>query len=67
MRRPGGVLVGTVLQVLLVATGVFVPAMFGVGAIFALMWFWLVGIGRKVDADRRRWAADLAAGGTGKR
>ncbi len=64
-RRPGGVALGTGLQVVLVALGVFVPVMFAVGLLFAGLWFWLVSIGRRVDRDRRRWAADLASGGTG--
>ena len=65
VRRPGGLVVGTGLQVVLVALGVLVPVMFLVGAVFAALWFWLVGIGRRIDRDRRAWAADLAAGGTG--
>ena len=64
-RRPGGVALGTGLQVVLVSLGFFVTSMFLVGLLFAGLWAWLVWIGRKVDADRRRWAADLASGGTG--
>ncbi len=66
VRRPGGVAVGTVLQGVLVALGFVVPAMFVVGLLFAGLWAWLVWIGQRVDRDRRRWAADLAAGGTGR-
>lgn len=66
VRRPGGLALGVGLQVLLVVLGVFVPVMFIVGAGFAALWGWLVGIGQRVDRDRRAWAADLAAGGTGR-
>ncbi len=65
VRRPGGIALGTGLQVLLIALGFLVPSMFFVGALFAALWFWLVSIGRRVDRDRRAWAADLAAGGSG--
>ncbi|WP_092860875.1 DUF4233 domain-containing protein [Quadrisphaera sp. DSM 44207] len=61
VRRPGGLVVGTVLQGVLIATGVVVPAMFLVGALFAGLWLWIVSVGRRIDADRRRWARDLAA------
>jgi len=61
-RRPGGLAVGAVLQGVLVATGFVVPAMFVVGAGFVLLWLWLVRVGRRIDADRRRWARRLAEG-----
>jgi hypothetical protein len=53
--------VGTAVQVVLIATGVFVPAMFVVGAGFAALWVWLVSVGRRIDADRRRWAREAGA------
>jgi hypothetical protein len=53
-----------VVQVLLVLAGIPLPAMIVVGVGFAALWWWLVSIGRRVDADRRRWAADLAEGRT---
>ena len=64
-RRPGGIAAGAVLQGVLVATGVFVPVMFVVGLGFAALWLWLVRVGRRIDADRRRWARQLAEGGSG--
>lgn len=66
VRRPGGVAIGWALQLVLIATGLVVTAMFVVGALFALMWLWFLALGHRVDTDRRRWAADLAAGGTGR-
>ena len=66
VRRPGGAAIGWALQAVLVALGFVVSAMFAVGALFTLMWLWFLRLGHRVDADRRRWAADLAAGGTGR-
>lgn len=66
VRRPGGVAIGWALQLVLIATGLVVTAMFFVGALFTLMWLWFLRLGHRVDADRRRWAADLAAGGPGR-
>ncbi len=66
VRRPGGIAIGWVLQLVLVALGLVVPVMFVMGVLFAAMWLWFLRIGTKIDGDRRRWAADLAAGGTGR-
>lgn len=52
VRRPGGLAVGTVLQVLLIGTGLWVPAMFALGAVFAALWVWLLLLGRRIDRDR---------------
>jgi hypothetical protein len=38
LGRPGGYVVGSILQVAIVATGFVVPAMFFVGGIFAALW-----------------------------
>lgn len=66
VRRPGGIAIGWVLQLVLIALGLVVPVMFVIGALFLLMWLWFLRLGTRVDGDRRRWAADLAAGGTGR-
>lgn len=57
VRRPGGMAVGWVLQVLVLATGFFVPAMFVMGGVFVAMWAWLLLVGRRIDRDRAAWAA----------
>lgn len=67
-RRPRGVALGTGVQVLLVLSGVVVALVAteaGLAALvvalgFAALWWWLVSVGRRIDADRRRWAAQLA-------
>jgi hypothetical protein len=58
--RPGGVQLGWVLQLGLIASGLVVPAMFLLGAVFAGLWWASVHFGRKVDeikAARARSAA----------
>ncbi|GAB2695254.1 DUF4233 domain-containing protein [Thalassiella azotivora] len=57
VRRPWGTALGWVLQVLVVATGFWVPAMFGLGLLFVAMWVWLLTIGGRIDRDRAAWAA----------
>jgi hypothetical protein len=49
VRRPGGVLVGWVLQVLVIATGLLVPAMLGLGLVFLAVWVLAVVYGGKAD------------------
>jgi hypothetical protein len=57
ITRPGGVALGWALQIALVASGVFVPLMFFMGAVFALLWWASVHFGRKVDEAKARFAA----------
>lgn len=57
VRRPGGIALGWVLQLAVLATGFWVPAMFVMGAVFTAMWAWLLSIGRRIDRDRAAWAA----------
>lgn len=52
VRRPGGLLLGTLLQVLLVATGFWVPAMFFLAPLFVALWFWFLYLGARVDGAR---------------
>ncbi|MFG2513022.1 DUF4233 domain-containing protein [Streptomyces sp. NPDC048584] len=57
ITRPGGVAFGWALQIALIASGVFVPAMYFMGAVFALLWWASVHFGRKVDEAKARFAA----------
>ncbi|KUL50356.1 hypothetical protein ADL22_07235 [Streptomyces sp. NRRL F-4489] len=50
LSRPGGVQLGWALQVALIASGVVVPTMYFLGAVFAALWWASVHFGRKVDA-----------------
>jgi hypothetical protein len=59
VRRPWGITLGWVLQVVVVLGGFVLPAMFGLGALFVAVWFGMLRLGRKVDRDRaafvERW------------
>ncbi|MFF9766016.1 DUF4233 domain-containing protein [Streptomyces sp. NPDC053086] len=57
VTRPGGVALGWALQLALIASGVFVPTMFFMGAVFAALWWASVHFGRKVDEAKARFAA----------
>ncbi|MEV5429174.1 DUF4233 domain-containing protein [Streptomyces sp. NPDC052701] len=57
VTRPGGVALGWALQIALIASGVVVPMMFVLGAIFAALWWASVHFGRKVDEAKARFAA----------
>ena len=55
--RPAGLAGGTVAQVVVVATGLALPMMFVVGAVFAIMWVAALRIGARVDRERREYDA----------
>ncbi|GGZ18368.1 DUF4233 domain-containing protein [Streptomyces poonensis] len=67
ITRPGGVQLGWALQIVLVASGFFVPVMFFMGAVFAALWWASIHYGRKIDEAKARFAAQAqqqeAAGG----
>ncbi|GAA4384292.1 hypothetical protein GCM10023088_52440 [Actinomadura verrucosospora] len=50
LRFPWAVPVGTVLQVLIFATGFMVPAMFFLGVVFGALWGTAIWLGRKVGS-----------------
>ena len=60
LRHPWAYLVGHVLQVAAVGLGFVVPVMFLVGAIFAALWGAAYLVGRRIEADKARWAAEAA-------
>ncbi|MGW5212477.1 DUF4233 domain-containing protein [Streptomyces sp. NPDC004051] len=57
ITRPGGVALGWALQIALVASGFFVPTMFFLGVLFAVLWWASVHYGRKIDEAKARFAA----------
>ncbi|GGY31042.1 DUF4233 domain-containing protein [Streptomyces omiyaensis] len=61
ITRPGGVQLGWALQIGLILSGFFVPVMFFLGAVFAVLWWCSVHYGRKVDEIKARWAASNTA------
>jgi hypothetical protein len=65
LRRPWGYAVGSALQVLVVAAGLVVPAMFFLGLVFAALWFLVLHLGRRVERLQRERAAGGPGGGPG--
>ncbi|MFE6870147.1 DUF4233 domain-containing protein [Kitasatospora sp. NPDC057692] len=61
INRPGAVAVGWALQLALVASGFVVPTMFGLGAVFAGLWWCSVHYGRKIDEIKAARTAAAAA------
>lgn len=57
INRPGAVAVGWALQIGLIASGFILPTMFGLGVVFAGLWWCSVHYGRKVDAFKAARAA----------
>lgn len=53
VRRPGGYMVGWVLQLVLIATGFLLPAMFVIGVLCALAWWYAVVKGTTIDRENR--------------
>lgn len=52
ITRPGGVTMGWILQLALIASGFVVPMMFGLGVVFAALWWASVHYGRMIDAAK---------------
>jgi hypothetical protein len=49
LRFPWAVAAGTVLQLLIIATGFMVPTMFFLGALFAALWGTAIWMGRRTE------------------
>lgn len=49
LRRSWAMTAGSVLQVLIIGTGVVVPTMYFLGALFAGLWFLAIFLGRRVE------------------
>lgn len=58
LRRPQAHLVGHAIQVATIAMGFLVPIMFFVGLMFAALWFGAFFLGRRIEADKARWARE---------
>lgn len=52
LRWRAGFLLGGVLQVLVIATGLWLPAMYFVGAVFALLWVLALRVGGRIERER---------------
>jgi hypothetical protein len=60
LRRPWAFMVGHGVQAGAIGLGFVVPIMFAVGAMFAALWAIAYVVGRGIEADRARWAAEEA-------
>ena len=59
LRYRWGIIVGWVVQGVIVATGIFVPIMFIIGALFAGMWVYSMVAGGRIDREKAAAAAQL--------
>lgn len=57
LRHDWAYWVGHTIQVATIATGFLVPVMFFIGLMFAALWLGAFFLGRKIAADKARWAA----------
>jgi hypothetical protein len=58
LRRPQAYLVGHAIQVGAIGLGFLVPIMFFVGTMFAALWFGAFFLGKRIEEDKARWAAE---------
>ena len=61
LSRSWAYVLGHALQVGAISLGFVVPAMFLVGAMFAALWALAFLVGRRIEADRARWAAEAGS------
>lgn len=59
LRSRAGYVLGSVLQVAVIATGYWIHAMYIVGVVFAVLWFAALRVGTRVERDRARIATEL--------
>ena len=56
-----GTAAGWILQIVLILTGIFEPAMFLVGALFAVAWWYGIRTGIRIDREAAQRERDQAA------
>jgi hypothetical protein len=61
LRYRAGYWIGWLLQLVMIATGVVVPMMFGIGALFTVLWGLSLVTGTKVERERAYVASVLEA------
>ncbi|MFD1939401.1 MULTISPECIES: DUF4233 domain-containing protein [Nonomuraea] len=54
LKRPVGYIIGSIVQVLAIATGFLVPMMFVLGTIFAALWITAIFVARRVEGVTSR-------------
>ncbi|MBF0686686.1 MAG: DUF4233 domain-containing protein [Cellulomonas sp.] len=55
--RPGGYVAGSFAQLAVLGFGVLVPMMYGVGAVFVVLWVVSLRLGARIDRERAAWDA----------
>ena len=65
LRRPWAYVMGHGLQAGAIGLGFVVPIMFAVGTMFATLWATAFLVGRRIEVDRARWAAEEAGSDEG--
>lgn len=63
LRKEWAYGVGWAIQVVSIALGFLIPAMFALGVIFGSLWAGAVVLGNRIAADRAAWAAEEDASG----
>jgi len=58
LRRRWAYWLGHLFQVATIALGFFEPSMFAVGGLFGLLWLTAYLLGRRIEDDKTRWAAE---------
>ena len=65
LSRPRAFALGHAVQAGAIGLGFLVPIMFAVGTMFAALWAAAYLVGRRIEADRVRWAAEDAGSDEG--
>jgi hypothetical protein len=61
LTRPWGVALGWILQIVLILTGLLEPAMFVVGGLFAVAWWYGIRTGIRIDRESAQREREQAA------
>lgn len=61
LRFEWGYWLGHAIQIAAIALGFLLPVMFFIGGMFAALWLGAFFLGRRIDADKARWAAEAEA------
>jgi hypothetical protein len=58
VTAPGGYVAGSVAQLVVIACGFVIPLMFGLGVLFAVLWFVSLRLGARIDRERAAFDAE---------
>src|SRR3954471_1925892 len=61
LRRPWGYAVGWVVQAVVVASGFLVPVMFFLGVVFAVLWWFALSQGARIEREREAYVREHGA------